>query len=148
VFPWEEHNPIYGKVAEVLHADACHEHATMFTWGPGPMFTQAADMELASRFAGPYATICGYVPGNWAIRSGRVKASDVIRPEHWEQLMGDLERSQATYILDGTRTFKNWKAFPIENYPRMMDYLRAHYTVVDTVEAVRIYRRNGCEQRR
>ena len=144
-FPWEEHNPEYRKVADVLHADACHEGASMFTWGPGAMFVYPADLALASRFAGPYATICGYVPGNWAIRSGRVKASDIIRPDHWEQLMGDLERSRATYILDGSHTFKNWKAFPIENFPRMMDYLQAHYDVLSTVETVRIFRRRGCE---
>ena len=144
-FPWEEHNPVYRRVADVLHADACHENASMFTWGPGAMFVYPADLALASRFAGPYATICGYVPGNWAIRSGRVKASDVIRPDHWEQLMGDLERSRATYILDGSHTFKNWKAFPVENFPRMMDYLQAHYEVVSTVGTVRIFRRRGCE---
>ena len=144
-FPWEEHNPVYRKVADVLHADACREDASMFTWGPGAMFVYPADLALASRFAGPYATICGYVPGNWAIRSGRVKASDVIRTDHWEQLMGDLERSHATYILDGSHTFRNWKAFPVEDFPRMMDYLRAHYDVVDTVGTVRIFRRRGCK---
>jgi len=144
-FPWEEHNPAYRKVAEVLHADACHEGASMFSWGPGAMFVYPADLPLASRFVGPSSTICGYVPGNWAIRSGRVKASDVIRPEHWEQLMGDLERSRAPYILDGSHTFKNWKAFPVENFPRMMDYLRAHYVPVQDVEGVRIYRRNDCQ---
>lgn len=143
-FPYEEHNPVYRKVAEVLHADACHENATVFTWGPGAMFTYPANLALASRFAGPYATICGYVPGNWAIRSGRVKASDVIRPDHWEQLMTDLERSKATYILDGSHTFKNWKAFPLENFPRMMDYLGAHYDMVATVDTVRVFRRRGC----
>jgi 4-amino-4-deoxy-L-arabinose transferase-like glycosyltransferase len=143
-FPWEEHNPAYRQVAEVLHADACHEGASMFSWGPGAMFVYPADLPLASRFVGPSSTICGYVPGNWAIRSGRVKASDVIRPEHWEQLMGDLERSRATYILDGSHTFRNWKAFPVENFPRMMDYLQANYDVVNTVGTVRIFRRRGC----
>jgi hypothetical protein len=144
-FPWEEHNPVYRQVAEVLHADPCRAGASIFTWGPGPMFVYPADLALASRFVGPYATICGYVPGNWAIRSGRVKASEVIRPEHWQQLLGDLERSRATYILDGSHTFKNWKAFPVENFPRMMDYLRAHYDLLQTVEGVRIYRRNDCQ---
>ena len=144
-FPWEEYNPAYHKVAEVLHADACHEGASMFTWGPGAMFTYPADLPLASRFVGPSSTICGYVPGNWAIRSGRIKASDIVRPEHWEQLMSDLEHSRATYILDGSHTFRNWKAFPVENFPRMMDYLQANYDVVNTVGTVRIFRRRGCE---
>jgi len=144
-FPWEEHNPVYRKVADVLHADACHEGASMFSWGPGPMFVFPADLPLASRFVGPYSTICGYVPGNWAIRSGRVKASDVIRQDHWEQLMGDLERSRATYILDGSHTFRNWKAFPVENFPRMMEYIHAHYRLLQTVKGVRIYRRSDCQ---
>ena len=144
-FPWEEHNPVYHEVADVLHADACHEGATMFSWGPGAMFVYPANLPMASRFVGPSSTICGYVPGNWAIRSGRVKASDVIRPEHWDQLMDDLEGSRATYIIDGSHTFRNWKAFPVENFPRMMDYLQAHYDVVRTVGTVRIFRRRGCE---
>jgi hypothetical protein len=59
--------------------------------------------------------------------------------------MGDLERSRATYIIDGSHTFRNWKAFPVENFPRMMEYLRAHYDVVNTVGTVRIFRRRGCE---
>jgi hypothetical protein len=71
------------------------------------MFVYPADLPLASRFPGPYATICGYVPGNWAIRSGRVKATEVIRQDHWDQLMGDLERNRATYILNASRAFRN-----------------------------------------
>ena len=146
-FPWEEHNPEYRKVADVLRADACFKGGSMFTWGPGPMFAYPADRPLASRFAFPYSTICGYVPGNWAIRSGRVKATDVIRPEHWDQLMGDLERNRATYILDGARAFRNWKAFPIENYPRMVGFLDAHYELLTTVGAVRIFKWRGCQGR-
>ena len=70
---------------------------------------------------------------------------DVIRPEHWDQLMGDLERNRATYIIDGARAFRNWKAFPIENYPRMIAFLDAHYELFTTVGAVRIFKRRGCE---
>jgi hypothetical protein len=143
-FHWEEYNTEYRKVADILRADSCFEGASMFAWGPGPMFTHAADLPLASRFALPYSTICGYVPGNWAIRSGREKASDVIRPEHWDQLMGDLERNRATYIIDGARAFKNWKPFPVENFPRMVSYLDAHYQLIDTVGAVRVFRRRDC----
>ena len=146
-FPWEEHNPEYGTVADVLRADACFEGASMFTWGPGPMFAYPAGLPLASRFALPYSTICGYVPGNWAIASGRVKATDVIRPEHWDQLMGDLERNRATYFIDGARAFRNWKAFPVENYPRMVGFLDAHYQLLTTVGAIRIFKRRDCEPR-
>ncbi len=143
-FRWEEYSTEYRKVADILRTDACFKGASMFTWGPGPMFAYAADLPLATRFALPYSTICGYVPGNWAIRSGRVKATDVIRPEHWDQLMGDLERNRATYIIDGARAFKNWKAFPVENFPRMVDYIDARYELIDTVGAVRVFRRRGC----
>ena len=144
-FPWEEYNTEYRQVADILRADACFEGGSMFTWGPGPMFAYSVQLPLASRFALPYSTICGYVPGNWAIRSGRVKATEVIRPEHWDQLMGDLARNRATYILDAARGFRNWRAFPIENYPRMVGFLDAHYQLLTTVGAVRIFKRRGCE---
>jgi hypothetical protein len=147
-FHWEEHRKIYGKVAEVLRADACFRGASMFSWGPGPMFIYPADLPSASRFVGPYATICGYVPGNWGIRSGRIKAARIIDPEHWNQLLGDLSTNQATYFLDASTAFANWKAFPMANYPRMTQFVEQHYEPLATVDGVRILRWRGCRERR
>lgn len=143
-FAPEEHQKIYRRVADRLHADGCFAGASMFTWGPEAMFMYPLDVIPASRFLGPHPTICGYVPGNWGVRSGRLKANDIIRPEHWDQLMGDLERNRATYFIDASKAFRNWKAFPIENFPRMSAFLRAHYDVLGDDGAVRIYRWRGC----
>ena len=146
-FAPEEHKKIYRRVADMMRSDACFPGASMFTWGPEAMFMYPADLIPASRFVGPYTTICGYVPGNWAIRSGRLSATAVIRPDHWDQLMGDLERSRATYFIDASKAFRNWKAFPIENFPRMLAFVRAHYDVLGDDGAVRIYRWRGCPSR-
>lgn len=144
-FRWEEHKKIYAKVAQALRSDACYEGASMFTWGgPGALFIHSANLAAASRFVGPYSTICGYVPGNWAIRSGRASGANVIRADHWDQLMGDLERNHATYFLDATGVFPNWKAFPLGNFPRMTDFVAAHYELVGSVDGVRIHRWRGC----
>lgn len=143
-FRWEEHKKIYRKVADTLRADACHEGASMFSWGPGPMFLFPADLPSASRFLGPYSTICGYVPGNWAIRSGKTKATKVINQEHWDQLMSDLAGNRATYFLDASKAFANWKAFPLENYPRMTKFVEENYEPMATIDGVRILRWRGC----
>jgi len=146
-FHWEEHKKVYAKVARVLHADACYDGASMFTWGgPGALFIHSADLAAASRFVGAYSTICGYVPGNWAIRSGRASGANVIRADHWDQLMGDLERNHATYFLDATGVFANWRAFPLKNFPRMTDFVAAHYDLIGTTDGVRIHRWRGCRQ--
>jgi hypothetical protein len=143
-FRWEEHKKIYRKVADTLRADACHEGASMFSWGPGPMFLFPADLPSASRFLGPYSTICGYVPGNWAIRSGKTKATKVINQEHWDQLMSDLAGNRATYFLDASKAFANWKAFPLENYPRMTKFVEENYEPMATIDGVRVLRWRGC----
>ncbi len=144
-FHWEEHQKVYAKVAKILRADACYDGATMFSWGPGPMFVYHARLPSASRFVGPYATICGYVPGNWAIRSGRTQAKRVINQHHWDELMSDLSSSHATYFLDSSKAFPNWKAFPLEHYPRMVKFVAEHYDLLATVGKVRILRWKGCQ---
>jgi len=146
-FAPEEHQKVYRRVADRMRADACFQGASMFAWGPEAMFLYPADVIPASRFVGPYTTICGYVPGNWAIRSGRIKATDIIRADHWDWLMSDLERNHATYFIDGSKAFRNWKQFPIENFPRMVAFLRDHYDHLADDGAVRIYRWRGCSTR-
>ncbi len=143
-FRWEEHKSIYRRVAQVMKSDACFAGASMFSWGPGPMFVYPAQLPSASRFVGPYATICGYVPGNWAIRSGKTKAVRIINPEHWDQLMADLASGPATYFLDASKAFANWREFPLENYPRMAKFVADNYQLVANVDGVRILRWKSC----
>jgi hypothetical protein len=140
----EEHQKIYGRVGDLLRADRCFAGASMFTWGPEAMFLYPVDLIPASRFIGPYTTVSGYVPGNWGIRSGRLKASNIVRTSDWDQLLGDLERSHATYFIDAAKGFRNWKGFPLENFPRMSGFVSAHYEVLGQDGAVRIYRWRGC----
>lgn len=147
-FPWEEHKAIYRRVADVLKTDPCYDGASMFSWGPGPMFVYPAQLPSASRFVGPCATICGYVPGNWGIRSGKTKATKLIVPEHWDQLLSDLAQNRATYFLDSSKAFVNWKEFPLEKYPRMSRFVEDNYQPIATVDGVRILRWKTCQSER
>jgi 4-amino-4-deoxy-L-arabinose transferase-like glycosyltransferase len=112
-FRWEEHQPIYRKVAERLRSDACFTGASLFSWGPGPMFLYPVGLPSGSRFPAPYPTISGYVPGNWAIRDGRTRALRIVSEAHWAELMADLAADRTTYFLDATRAFPNWKSFAL-----------------------------------
>jgi hypothetical protein len=144
-FPWEEHSKLYDRVAARLKSDRCRPGASLFSWGPEALFLYRADVAAASRFIGPHPTICGLIPGNWAVRSGQMRATDVIRRDHWDQLLGDLERSRATYFLDASEAFRNWNAFPLGDFPRMRDFVRAHYEPLGTIDGVRIFRWRGCQ---
>jgi hypothetical protein len=59
--------------------------------------------------------------------------------------MTDLDREKATYILDASKAIPNWKAFPMENFPRMTAFVRASYELIHQVDGVLIYRRRGCD---
>jgi hypothetical protein len=144
---YREIDPAFRNVARRLRADACAPGATMFVWGYAPAFYYYADLPIASRFAVmAQSRLTGYVSGNLASVRGETEPDPVVS-EHWDWLMTDLERRRATFIVDTAPagTYR-WDRYPVERYPRLRDYLAEHYDAVDTVDAVRIYRRRGCEQ--
>jgi hypothetical protein len=144
---YRERDPVYRLVADRLHADACAPGATMFVWGYAPPFYYYADLPAASRFVVmAQSRLTGYVSGNLArVRDPR-EAREGIVPEHWDWLMDDLERNRATFIIDTAPAgIYRWNRYPIDDYPRLRDYLASNYDLVDTVNRVRIYRRRGCE---
>jgi hypothetical protein len=117
----------------------------MFVWGYTPAFYYYADLPIASRFAVmAQSRLTGYVSGNLASVRGEAEPDPIV-PEHWDWLMGDLERRQATFIVDTAPAgIYRWDRYPIERYPRLRDYLAEHYEAADSVDAVRIYRRKSC----
>jgi 4-amino-4-deoxy-L-arabinose transferase-like glycosyltransferase len=142
---YREVDPVYRKVADRLRADPCGAGATMFVWGYAPAFYYYADLPLASRFAVmAQSRLTGYVSGNLASVRGETEPDPIV-PEHWDWLMGDLERRRATFIVDTAPAgIYRWDRYPVERYPRLKDYLVEHYEMVDTVDKVRIYRRTSC----
>jgi len=56
-------------------------------------------------------------------------------------LMRDLESAPPAYILDTSPGDCNY-AFPPERYPRLWEFMTAHYRVETTIGGVRMFRRN------
>jgi hypothetical protein len=58
--------------------------------------------------------------------------------------MADLASGPATYFLDASKAFANWREFPLENYPRMAKFVADNYQLVANVDGVRILRWKSC----
>jgi hypothetical protein len=144
----EEARPVFAAVADRLKVDPCYEGGSLFVWGYAPMFYYDTDLTLGSRFLFPEATLVGYVPGNPDTASGRVDTRRFVRPEHWDLLMQDLARNRPTYLLDTSAAgIHHWRRFPLERFPRLAQFVEAHYGWIDSVQRVGIYRRRGCVAR-
>jgi 4-amino-4-deoxy-L-arabinose transferase-like glycosyltransferase len=142
---YNEARPVHHDVAERLRSDPCYAGASLFVWGWGPLANHFADLPLGTRFLFVESTLVGYVSGNRASVDDRVAARRRIDPRHWDWLMSDLERSRATYILDTAPAgLHRWQNYPLRDFPRLNEYVRANYDVAYQVDGVVIYRRRGC----
>jgi hypothetical protein len=142
---YEETRPLFGRVAARLHADPCYGRGPLFVWGFAPQLYAEAALSPASRFVVPQASLVGYVPGNRASRSDAVDTHSLVREDHWDQLIGDLERSRPAFVLDTAPSgLHGWGRYPIRAFPRLERFLKAGYTPVADVDGVWIWRRRGC----
>jgi len=142
---YRETDSVFRRVAERLRADPCSGGASLFVWGYAPLIYYYADLPAASRFVvlAP-ARLTGYVPGNLASLEGRAGPGYAV-PEHWDWLMADLERSEATFVLDTAPAgIYRWDRYPLRDFPRLDRYLRDRYEVAGVVDGVRVFRRQGC----
>ncbi len=144
---YEETSPLYGRVASRLREDSCFERGALFVWGYAPQLYAEAGLPRASRFVVPQASLTGYVPGNRASRSGEIDTSALVREEHWDLLMTDLERSRPAFVLDTAPAgLYGWDRYPLTHFHRLDRFVRSDYRAVADVGGVWIWRRRGCEQ--
>jgi hypothetical protein len=137
----ESRRPVFARVTERLRADECFAGARLFVWGFAPEFYYFTGLRPASRFVVPAYTVSGYAPGNPDARGSEA----LIREDHWALLVGDLEKSRATYVLDTAGSgLHRWRPFPVHRFPHLLALLRREFTLVDTVDGVALYRREGC----
>jgi len=142
---YAETSPLYRKVASRLGDDPCFGGGSLFVWGYAPQLYAEAGLPRASRFVVPQASLTGYVPGNRASRSGEVDTRSLIREEHWDLLMADLERSRPAFVLDTAPAgLFGWDRYPTRDFPRLDRFLRSRYRAVAAVDGVWIWRREGC----
>jgi hypothetical protein len=147
---YREADPVYRAVADRLVADECFPGSRLFVWGWAPGFYYEAGLRgsrPASRFAVLAAAgLTGYVPGNPDGARRREPGEPVPAPAHWDWLMGDLERTRATYVLDTAPVgLYRWNRYPLRDYPRLDRYVAEGYERIEEVSGVRVYRRHGCE---
>jgi len=144
---YRETDPIYRETVDRLARDACFPGGRIFVWGWAPGFYYEAGLRgvrPASRFVVmAQSGLTRYVSG----RQRRTPAAPaaVPAPGHWDLLMGDLERNQATYVLDTAPAgIYRWDRYPVEDYPRLDRYLALRYEPMGSVGEVRLFRRRGC----
>jgi len=59
--------------------------------------------------------------------------------------MSDLERNEATYVLDTAPSgLYRWQNYPLRDFPRLSAYLKEKYDILEAMHGVVIYRRKGC----
>jgi hypothetical protein len=146
---YRETDPVYRAVADRLAADRCFPGSRLFVWGWAPAFYYEAGLRgarPASRFAVLAAAgLTGYVPGNPDGARRREPGEPDPAPIHWDWLMGDLERTRATYVLDTAPAgLYRWNRYPLRDHPRLDRYVAEGYELLDDVSRVRVYRRRGC----
>jgi hypothetical protein len=105
----------------------------ILVWGFWPQFYLDCHREPASRFV--YTTIpAGVVP--WFIDVPKSRDDELAAPGSREDLIGDLEKSQAALVLD------NWFVDrPIRRYEALARYLDQHYYFVGATGGTRFYKR-------
>lgn len=133
-----ETRPVFAAVANRLRADACYPGARLFVWGYAPTFYTASDLLPASRFLYVDNTLVGHVSGHRGLRP------DLIRTDHWDQLMFDLERHRPAFILDAEKARLSRWSVSMAQHPRIRSFVQSRYDVLAVVDRVVIYRRRGC----
>lgn len=142
---YTETRSIFVDVGTRLQRDPCHNGGSLFVWGYAPGFYFRSGLAPASRFIFVESTIVGYVPGNRASTGEREASRHRISPRHWDWLMSDLERNEATYVLDTAPSgLYRWQNYPLRDFPRLSAYLKEKYDILEAMHGVVIYRRKGC----
>ena len=141
---YAERRPVYASVAQRLRGDACFPGASLFVWGYAPTFYVTTALPPATRFVFVDNTLVGHVSAGAA----SLRDVSMIRSDHWDVLMQDLERSHPAYVLDasGADLFR-WNFAP-ERFPRLSDWLLREYQQMDAIDGVRIFRRRACVAKR
>jgi hypothetical protein len=105
----------------------------ILVWGFWPSVYLDCQREPASRFV--YTTIpAGVVP--WFIDVPRSRDDQLAAPGSRQDLIADLEQSQAALVLD------NWfRDRPIRRYEQLARYLDQHYYFVGATGSTRVYKR-------
>ncbi len=130
---WLTLNPDYRLASAYVRARTQPDDR-LFVWGWFPALYVDADRCPASRFV--YTHLL-----SGARSQAGVTSRGHLVPEAWPMLLGDLQRTRPTYILD-TSPGRYDYPFPPEQYPALARLLASDYRLETELEGIRIFRRN------
>ncbi len=126
---WSPH-PDYRRASAYVK-ERTQPDERIFVWGWFPPFYQAADRCPSTRF------VYTHVLSGSASSGGGARGHTV--PEGWDMLMHDLDAAPPPFILDTSHGDYGYRHAPIEQFPRLWDWMGARYELVTEIEGVRIY---------
>ena len=104
--------------------------------GPAPGGSTGA---LRARAGGRPSSWRSPPPTRGSLRRG------LVRADHWDLLMSDLERSRPTFVVDTAPSgLHGWDRYPLEAFPRLETFVKTGYDPVDVLDGVWLWRRKGC----
>lgn len=138
---WDHRDPPYQQVVDRVWALSAPSDR-LFVWGNSPQLYVLAGRPLGSRF-----TFCNYMTGEspgTPTETGAWNADRSSLAPAWDMLFQDLDQRQPLLFVDAAAAgWDGYDKFPIARYPRLAAYLAEHYTRVEVVAGVAIYRRRG-----
>lgn len=139
---YKETDPVFREVAARLRSDSCAKDATLFVWGYSPILYYYTTMPPASRFVVmPQSGLTAYISGNQKGNLGTIK------DRHWDWLMKDLQKNDATFIIDTAPSgIYRWDRYPIRNYPRLQHLVRTKFDSIGEIEGIYLYRNKYCRK--
>ena len=106
-------------------------------WGFAPMIYWGSERLPGTRFFWSDLLV-GRVPGSKRSEGGESEGMQ----EAWEMFMADMERHKPALFIDTSPAgLHDYGAWPIEDHPRLTDYLREKYTREAEAGGVVFYRR-------
>lgn len=106
----------------------------IFVWGYHPDIYLFADRKPASRFV--YASfVTGLVP--WTNTAPERDTAYAIVPAAMDILLQELAAARPAFIVDcSAGPNRHWQKYPLEKFPRLHDFIRRNYQVVEAGQFV------------
>ena len=133
-------DPDYSTVGHAARGET-RPSDTIWVWGNVPQIYYSAQREPGVRF-----TFCNYLTG---LSPGtRSETDPTVDPRRnavagaWQLVLEDLDARRPTLVLDTAAAgMKSYGKFPVQSFPPLDNYLKAHYRAEGAVSGVVFYRR-------
>jgi hypothetical protein len=137
---FSDRDPDYHGIGDAIAART-GESDTIWVWGNVPQLYYGSSRTPGVRFS-----FCNYLtglsPGTPSEYDDRVDPGAQSVRWAWDLALRDLRVNKPTLVLDTAAAgLKSYGKFPIHNFPRLADYLAAHYRPEGDLSGVVVYRR-------